>query len=146
MEKGMSELERAADFIVEKCGKEGIVVHRYDAKTSRSIYLKFDFGLAASLRISDHRGIEKYHYKFNLILGQDRIVTVRYQNRTYCRYYPFREIWACLHDIFMARKEAVEKLGGMENYLAEMEKIRQKIERLPEEKLYPFWKHGRRVI
>ena len=146
MEKGMSELERAADFIIEKCGEEGIVVHRYDAKTSRSIYLKFDFGLGASLRISDHRGIEKYHYKFNLIQGQNRIVTVRYQNQTYCRYYPFRDIWTCLHDIILFRKEAIEKHGGITNYFHEMEKIRQRIERLPEEKLHPFWKHGRRVV
>ncbi len=139
------QLEKAASFIIERCREEGIVVHRYDAKTSGSVYLKFDWGLAHSLRISDHKGIEKYHYRFNLIQGISEVVTVSFRNNNYSNYYPFRKIYQCLDDILSNRKKVVEKHNGIEGYAEEMGKIQNKIEKLPKEKLYPFWKYGKRV-
>lgn len=140
----MSEMDRAARFIIRELAKKGVVVHRYDAKKSRSVYLKFDWGVAHSLRISDHKGIEKYHYRFNLIKGTPKVITVAYKNETYSRYYPFKDIYLCLEDILENRKNVIEK-HGIEKYLEKMEKSQKRIERLPKEKLYPFWRYGKRV-
>lgn len=32
-----------------------VVIHRYDAYSTNSVYLKFDYGVGNSLRISDHK-------------------------------------------------------------------------------------------
>lgn len=139
------ELEKATLFIINKCREENIIVHRYDAITSDSIYLKFDWGVAHSLRISDHKGIEKYHYRFNLVKGVPKIISVSHKNKSYSKTYPFREIFKCLEDILNNRKEVIEKYDGMEGYMAEVEKTQRKIEKLPKEKLYPFWRYGKRM-
>lgn len=144
MSQKNSDVERAASYIVEKCRKSGIVVHRYNAKSSNSIYLKFDWGVAQSLRISDHKGIEKYHYRFNLIQGLKDKITVSYRNNTYSNYYPFRSVYDCLEDILENREKIIEK-NGIEKYGLKMSKIESQINRLPREKLYPFWKYGKRV-
>lgn len=138
------QLQKAVQFIVEECKKEGIVVHQYNAQTSNSVYLKFDWGLANSLRISDHKGLEKYHYRFNLILGLPKIINITYRNNGYSTYYPFKEILKCVCDIISNRKKIIEK-HGLEKYKEEMDRVKNRIERLPKEKLYPFWKYGKRV-
>lgn len=140
-----TDIEKAVDFVVEKCKEKGIVVHRYNAKSSSSIYLKFDWGMAHSMRISDHKGIEKYHYRFNLIKGMKKTVTITYRNNNYCNYYPFRDIYQCMEDIIQNRINVLEK-DGKEAYLQSMKRFADKIERLPKEKLYPFWKYGKRVV
>lgn len=143
-EKMSNEIKRAASYIAKECVRRGIIVHRYDAMRTNSVYLKFDYGVAHSLRISDHRGIEKYHYRFNLIKGTPKIITVRYRNKNYSIYYPFKEIYKCLEDILKNRENVIEKYGE-EGYFEEVKKIQNRIERLPKEKLYPFWKYGKRV-
>lgn len=42
----------AAAVIKRLIGK--VVIHRLDAYSTNSIYLKFDYGIVNSLRISDH--------------------------------------------------------------------------------------------
>lgn len=139
----MSQISKAANFIIEECRKSGIVVHRYDAKNTSSIYLKFDWGVAHSLRISDHKGIEKYHYRFNLSQGLQKVVRVDYRGKSHSIYYPFREIYKCLEDILSNRRTLMEEQGEM--YFQKMDDMEAKINRLPREKLYPFWKYGKRV-
>lgn len=143
MSDSKNQVERAALFIIKELSKRGVVVHRYDAKSSNSIYLKFDWGVAHSLRISDHKGIQKYHYRFNLIQGTSKVITVSYRNKNYSNYYPFREIYKCVEDIISNREAVMKKYG--DSYSEEMQKIQNRIERLPREKLYPFWKYGKRV-
>lgn len=143
MSDSKNQVERAALFIIKELSKRGVVVHRYDAKSSNSIYLKFDWGVAHSLRISDHKGIQKYHYRFNLIQGTSKVITVSYRNKNYSNYYPFREIYKCVEDIISNREVVMKKYG--DSYSEEMQKIQNRIERLPREKLYPFWKYGKRV-
>lgn len=139
-----SQIEKAASFIIDKCREEGIIVHRYDVQSSGSIYLKFDWGLAHSLRISDHKGIVKYRYKFNLIKGIPDVLRISYRNNNHSIYFPFREIHQCLDEILSHRKEVIAKHNSVAEYLKEMMKTKDKIERLPYEKLYPFWRHAKR--
>lgn len=56
----------AARVCAKLAGKA--VIHRYDAYSTNSVYLKFDYGLGNSLRISDHQGKEHLAYRFNIIM------------------------------------------------------------------------------
>lgn len=43
-----------------------VLIHRYDAYSTNSVYLKFDYGVANSLRIADHAGKKHLAYRFNI--------------------------------------------------------------------------------
>ena len=58
----------AKDVIDRLSGK--VIIHRYDAFSTNSIYLKFDFGIANSLRISDHEGKKYLLYRYNVLTTQ----------------------------------------------------------------------------
>lgn len=47
-----------------------VIIHRYDAFSTNSIYLKFDYGVANSLRISDHKGKKYLKYRYNILITQ----------------------------------------------------------------------------
>lgn len=59
-------LAELADEIQVELVKRGFTVHRYDAFTSKSVYLKLDYGACGSIRISDHRGYKHLHYMWNI--------------------------------------------------------------------------------
>jgi hypothetical protein len=47
---------------IRSAHKEGFIVQRYRSKLSSSIYLRFDFGMAGTLRVSDHAGVRECEY------------------------------------------------------------------------------------
>src|SRR5690242_18740705 len=64
-------IRRLADRITRAVKARGISVQRYDAYTTNSVYLKFDYGVANSVRISDHNGKKHLSYRFNLLTTLD---------------------------------------------------------------------------
>lgn len=60
-------LNEAAKYIQDILLEQGFVIHRYDAYSTNSIYLKLDYGACHSIRISDHKGKEYLSYKYNII-------------------------------------------------------------------------------
>lgn len=60
------ELENLANHIAERLIAEGFIVQRYDAYTTSSIYLKLDYGVCNSVRISDHPGKKYLKYRYNI--------------------------------------------------------------------------------
>ena len=99
--------------------RRGFELHRLDAFTSDSVYLKLDCGLVGTLRISDHR--PKRHLEFRYNVGP-------YVARAHRTLDGAREIWwfppgalnrmvriAC-HD----RGRKVARYGGEEAYLRAM--------------------------
>ena len=64
--KRSQEIE-VSNEIIEKLKEKGIKIHKYYSKTTKSIYLKLDFGVCYGIRISDHKGKKRYKYRFNLI-------------------------------------------------------------------------------
>lgn len=115
----MTKTEKAAAWLIEQFAMHGIVVQRYDAITTNSVYLKLDYGVLGSLRIGDHRGKKKYTYKYNLEQGVQRhIVQDRGIDRVYC---PFRDIDMLVDKILYDRKRLVMRYGE-ESYVYFMEK------------------------
>lgn len=58
-----------AEYLVKRFKELGYVVQYYESKTTNSIYLKLDYGVAGSVRLSDHIGKEKLRYTFNVLDG-----------------------------------------------------------------------------
>lgn len=59
-------MKELADYLCEKLIAEGFTVQRYDAYKTNSIYLKLDFGVCNSIRISDHPGKRYLKYRYNI--------------------------------------------------------------------------------
>ena len=51
--------------LLRRLDKEGFILHYLQAFSTDSCYIKLDFGVCMSIRISDHKGIDKYKYTFN---------------------------------------------------------------------------------
>lgn len=62
-------LNEIAEKVIDRLrGK--VIIHRYDAFSTNSVYLKFDYGIANSLRISDHEGKMHLRYRYNVLTTQ----------------------------------------------------------------------------
>ena len=60
-------LDEIANKIQNKLLNEGFIIHRYNAYSTNSIYLKLDYGVGNSIRISDHRGKRHLQYRYNVL-------------------------------------------------------------------------------
>ena len=61
--------KQVANILVNELKNLDFIVHRHNSVTTNSIYLKLDYGVCCGIRISNHNGKKKYHYKFNVIEG-----------------------------------------------------------------------------
>lgn len=52
--------------------QKGFILQYYVAYSTNSCYIKLDYGISNSIRISDHKGKDKYPYKFNLMMDLDK--------------------------------------------------------------------------
>lgn len=102
--------KKVADYAIEIMKGQGVVVQRYDAKSTQSIYLKFDYGIANSLRISDHEGRNKLTYKYN-IRGDIEKYHFHGKGATEANFYPLTDVDACLKKILLARYSKIAGLG-----------------------------------
>lgn len=110
------QIDSIADSLIKFLSRNGFVIQRYDAYSTDSVYLKLDFGVSNSIRISDHLGKEKLQYRYNIIIGgKDNIVEEKY-----IRYF-FNEnsIEMLANQILLDRMEKIKKYGR-HNYLEYM--------------------------
>lgn len=102
------ELKNIADYIIQILKVNGFSILRYNAYSTNSIYLKLDYGVCNSIRISDHLGKKHLKYRYNLILNGE----IKETKDTYPRYYYNQN---CINDminkIVLDRKQKVEKYG-----------------------------------
>ena len=123
--------EEIATILTEKLSKLGFVVHRYNAVTTSSIYLKLDYGVCCGIRIADHDGRKRYHYRFNVIKNYkgDRAIK---RDGLISYFFDYTEIDEIIK---MIQREKVNKVYryGEKNYLEYMRKSKT-------EKLYERFK------
>lgn len=79
-----NELNSLADYIANQLISEGFIVQRYNAYTTNSIYLKLDYGVCNSIRISDHPSKKYLKYRYNIGTFVNRF---REEKDKYIRYY-----------------------------------------------------------
>lgn len=102
-------IRKLADRITRAVKAHGITVQRYDAFTTNSVYLKFDYGVANSVRISDHMGKLSRSNRFNLLKNIDHsyVEMDRYLKYFYCT----NDLEKLVADIIQNRNDQVEKYG-----------------------------------
>lgn len=103
-----------SDKLIKELKEKGFLIHKYYAKTTKSIYLKLDYGVCCGIRISDHNGKKKYKYKFNLIKqynGPKEVI-----DREYIRlFYDYNNTKELIEDVQNERKSKINKYG-LNNY------------------------------
>ena len=66
-------IQEIAELVIVRLKVEGFIIQRYNSYSSASIYLKLDYGVANTIRISDHKGKKQYQYRYNLIKGRNGV-------------------------------------------------------------------------
>lgn len=106
--------------IVKELIKLGFIVHRYYSKTTSSIYLKIDYGLCCGIRIADHDGKKKYHYRFNVYKDYkgDKVIV---RDNLISYFFTFEEVPELLEKVQIEKKNKISKYG-LDKYKFYMEK------------------------
>lgn len=129
-----------AEYVIAKLLDAGFIVHRYDAYSTHSIYIKLDYGVGNSIRISDHRGKSHLTYRFNLLSYIDKKETII--NKNYPMYnYPFEAVDEMLQDV-IAQKEIKQKRYTEHNYQRYVKRNKKEIAENPPK---GFWQQAKQV-
>lgn len=112
-----------ADILTQKLIDLNFIVHRYNSKTTSSIYLKLDYGLACGIRIADHKGKEKYRYRFNVMKDYkgDKAVL---KDGLISYFYDFSELDIVIDAVQQEKQKKLNKYG-IANYQKYMEEESQ---------------------
>ncbi len=86
--------------------QKGFILQYYVAYSTDSCYIKLDYGISNSIRISDHKGKDKYPYRFNLMVDIDKSYE---QDGRY--YYSTQDYNKMISDIKKFKEEQLEKYG-----------------------------------
>jgi hypothetical protein len=116
--KKKSPIEEMAEHVQNALLRHGFVIQRYDAMSTSSIYFKLDYGVAHSIRISDHRGKEHLHYRYNLLTTCNHTYTDT-SGKFPRKFFPFEQVQAMLNDIITIKRVKISK-EGMNSYNLEM--------------------------
>ena len=63
------DIKELMNRLLKDLDKEGFILQYYEAYSTSSCYIKLDYGECNSIRIADHKGKNKYPYRFNLMVG-----------------------------------------------------------------------------
>lgn len=95
------------DQIIKTLKANNITIQRYDAD-SKSVYLKLDYGVLNSIRISDHTGRAKLNYRYNL---QSDIQESRYDKDTKRFFFPTSDVAGLLRQILSDHNDRRTRYG-----------------------------------
>lgn len=127
-----------ATEVAQKLVKAGFVVHRYNAYSTQSVYLKLDYGVANSIRISDHKGKEKLAYRYNIMVGEKEYrEDLKSKHPRY--YYPAEKVNELLCRIEMERKMKITSMG-QDRYKQQMKQFEIEGKNAP-----GFWQKAKKV-
>lgn len=104
-----NELIEICNKIIDFLLDNGFSVLRYDAYSTNSIYLKLDYGVCYSIRISDHPGKAYLNYRYNVILGGTVHTDIVKGKQRY--YYGDRDLVLLFDQIYKDRQERIGKYG-----------------------------------
>ncbi len=128
--KSRSLIKNACTSLIERLKDEGFIVQLYESYSSNSVYLKLDYGVSNSIRISDHRGKAYLDYRFNLLTSvteKSREVSERGFVKDF---YPITDLDDLMKDIVEHRKERLDKYGTI-RYQKYMDKNIKEYDKLP---------------
>ena len=111
--------KQMAKILIKELSELGFTIHRYNAITTSSIYLKLDYGICCGIRISNHSGKKKYHYRFNIVKGYNGD-KVTYSKNLISYFYTFEQISQLIKDVQHERNKKIQ-IYGLNNYKKYME-------------------------
>lgn len=133
-----NELIEICNKIIDFLLDNGFSVLRYDAYSTNSIYLKLDYGVCYSIRISDHPGKAYLNYRYNVILGGTIHTDMVKGKQRY--YYGDSDLALLFDQIYKDRQERIGKYGrGLYNEFME----KNKLDGISKD---GFWKQSKLVI
>lgn len=135
----MADLKDIADAVVNRLKTEGFIIQRYDAYSTNSVYLKLDFGVCNSIRISDHRGKKHLAYRYNLIKGCPSAYSMKTQQGWERHFFPAGKVDKLIAQILSDRENKL-LLYGPERYRSLME-----ANQIKHQNDEGFWRHSRIV-
>lgn len=103
------DLSAIAQEIISKLKYAGFNILRYDAYSTNSIYLKLDYGVCNTIRVSDHTGKKYLKYRYNLIAGLDKSYSEIDKCPRY--YYSLSDIDLMIKHIISDRDTKIHKYG-----------------------------------
>ncbi len=125
---------KIAKIMCELLLEKGFIVQRYDSVTTNSIYLKLDYGMCNSIRISDHKGKKHLSYMYNL---RSDIKKYFKESSPYHRYYyPFEKRRNLINQICYNRENKI-KHYGIQGYQEQMS-----IQKNLNKNNKGFWQHA----
>lgn len=122
-----NELETIAEHMIRVLKDNNVAIQRYDSATTSSIYLKLDYGVAFSIRISNHKGKKHLKYRYNVLLDEpshyDAIAQRYYYNQT--------TVDMMLNHILAERQRKISKYGitNYKNFMINNQKSHAKDKR-----------------
>lgn len=131
-----NELETIAEHMIRTLKDNNVAIQRYDSATTSSIYLKLDYGVAFSIRISNHKGKKHLKYRYNVLLDEpshyDAIAQRYYYNQT--------NVDMMLNHILAERQRKISKYGvtNYKNFMINNQKSHAKDKR-------GFWNQSRLI-
>lgn len=108
-------IKQLANELVTCFLKEGFNVQIYEAYSTSSVYIKLDYGLSNSIRISDHKGKKHLRYRFNVLINETGYRT-KVQGGIERRYYGTDKISKLISDIIKFRDSKIQYYGGLDEY------------------------------
>ena len=130
-------LNDVAEALISALLDRGFTIQRYDACSTNSIYLKLDYGVSNSVRISDHRGKEKLNYRYNI--GADQRAYRKEEGRFVRYYFPVSQLEK-LVDLIEEERIGKIRRYGTKAYFRYMEKNKEEGRSLP-----GFWQKARLI-
>lgn len=110
----MKEINSFAKKLNDRLKAEGFTVQYYHARNTNSVYLKLDYGMGHSIRVSDHKGKSHLHYRYNFLLFSNKLKKLN-SGREVRYFSPFHELDRMVK-IIKSDKEALIRKIGLNKY------------------------------
>jgi|SRR5690625_6035525 len=117
-------IESTANYLIDNLKREGIVIQKYESMGTLSIYLKLDYGVLNSIRISDHKGKKHLSYKYNILTICPKPISTRNKTRyghVIRHYFPMNKKQELFKKILQDRSAKILSYG-QRNYQKFMDK------------------------
>lgn len=118
-----NKLDNLADSIAKRLIAEGFTVQRYNAYTTNSIYLKLDYGVCNSIRLSDHPGKKYLKYRYNI---GSFVKEYRKEKDRFDRFYYRADKSKNMIKKIIEDREAKKSRYGEDGYIRLMQKSKSK--------------------
>lgn len=103
------DMKATAEKLVALLKASGFVVQHYEAFSTDSIYIKLDYGVCNSIRISDHPGKRHLQYRYNVITTLRKQKTERSPQGWSRHFYPPTQVRELVRHILHDKARKIEQ-------------------------------------